>query len=79
MEVPRLGIESELQLQAYTIATATLDPSCVCDLCCSLQQHWILNPLREARDRNHILLETSWILYLLTHDGNSQEINFYCL
>ena len=26
VEVPRLGVESELQLLAYAIATATLDP-----------------------------------------------------
>ena len=26
MEVPRLGFKSELQLPAYTTATATLDP-----------------------------------------------------
>ena len=26
------------------------DPSSICDLHCSLQQHWILNPLSEARD-----------------------------
>ena len=32
MEVPRLGVESELQLPAYTTATATLDPSHICDL-----------------------------------------------
>ena len=32
MEVPRLGVESELQLPAYTTATATPDPSHVCDL-----------------------------------------------
>ena len=32
MEVPRLGVESELQLLAYTTNTATWDPSCcVCD------------------------------------------------
>ena len=31
-EVPRLGIESELQLPAYTTATATQDPSHICDL-----------------------------------------------
>ena len=30
--VPRLGVESELQLLAYTTAKAILDPSCVCDL-----------------------------------------------
>ena len=32
MEISRLGVKSELQLPASTTATATLDPSCVCDL-----------------------------------------------
>ena len=32
MKVPQLGGELELQLMAYTTATATLDPSCVCNL-----------------------------------------------
>ena len=32
MEVPRLEVESKLQLPAYTIAIATPDLSCVCDL-----------------------------------------------
>ena len=32
MEVPRLGVESQLQLLAGTTATATPDLSCVCDL-----------------------------------------------
>ena len=50
-EVPRLGIQSELQLPAYATATATRDPSHVCDLHPSLRQCWILNPLIEARDR----------------------------
>ena len=31
-EVPRLGVKLELQLLAYTTATATQDPSCFCDL-----------------------------------------------
>ena len=31
MEVPRLGVESELQLPADTTATATQGPSHVCD------------------------------------------------
>ena len=30
MEVPRLGVESELWLPAYTRATATPDPSLIC-------------------------------------------------
>ena len=49
-EVPKLGAESELQLLAYTTATATPGPSHVCDLHHSSQQCWILNPLSEARD-----------------------------
>ena len=55
MEVPRLGVELELQLPNYTTATATLDPSCTNDLYHSLQQCRILNPLSEARDRTQIL------------------------
>ena len=31
VEVPRLGVKSELQLPAYTTATATADMSRVCD------------------------------------------------
>ena len=58
MEVPRLGVESELQLLAYTTATATLDPSCMYSLCCSLRQCRILNPLSEAGDRICILSYT---------------------
>ena len=41
-------------VEAYATATATLDPSCICDLCCSVW-HQILNSLSEARDRSHIL------------------------
>ena len=32
MEVPRLGVKLELQLQAYATATAMWDLSLVCDL-----------------------------------------------
>ena len=42
MEVSRLGLKSELQLQAYPIATAMLDLSCICNLLLSLQQCQIL-------------------------------------
>ena len=50
MEVPRLGVKLELQLLAYTTATAKPDLSHVCNLNHTSQQCWILNPLREARD-----------------------------
>ena len=48
MEVPRLGVESELQLLAYTTVTAMPDPSYACDLHHSSEQHQILNPPSEA-------------------------------
>ena len=41
-KVPRLGIEPKLQLPAYATATATSDPSHICDLCQSSQQCQIL-------------------------------------
>ena len=50
MEVPRLGVESELQLPAYTTAIATPDLSHICNLYHSSRQCQILNPLSEARD-----------------------------
>ena len=71
MEVPRLGVESELQLPAYTTATATPDESGICNLHHSSQQHQILNPLNEAKDQTHILMGTSWVCNLMSHKGNS--------
>ena len=50
MEVPRLGVEAELQLLAYTVATEMQDLSCVYDLHHGSRQHRILNPLSKARD-----------------------------
>ena len=57
MNVPRLGVKSELQLPAYTSAIATTDPSLVCKLHHSSWQCQILNPLRPV-----IEPVTSWIL-----------------
>ena len=59
MEVPRLRVESELQLPAYTMATAMPDPSHICNLHHSSQQHQIFNLMREARDRTR---NESWFL-----------------
>ena len=61
MEVPRLGAEWELQLQAYTTATATPDPSCVCDLHHSSRQCQILNPLSKGSNSGMDPV-SSWIL-----------------
>jgi len=54
MKFPRLGVESELQLPAYTTTTATRDQSRICDLPHSSLQRQIINPLSKARDRTHI-------------------------
>ena len=61
MEVPRLGVELELQLSAYAIATATPDMNRICDLHHSSRQQWILNPLNEATDQTRILMDTRWV------------------
>ena len=59
MEIPRLGVKSELQLPAYTTVTKTWDLSRVCDLHHSSWQHGILNPLSKARDQTHVLMDAS--------------------
>ena len=65
MEVPRLGVQLELQMPAYTTATAiaTPDPSCVCNLHHSSGQRQILNPLSKARDQTRNLMVPSWIRF----------------
>ena len=69
IEVPRLRTESELQLLAYTTAIAMQYLSCICDPHHSLQQHQLL--LSEARGRILILMDTSQVLNLVNHNGNS--------
>ena len=63
MEFPRLVVELELQLPAYTTATAMRHPSHVYDLHHSSLQHWILNPQSEAKDQTHIFMDTIWVCY----------------
>ena len=67
MEVPRLGVESELHPPAYTTTTAMPDWSHICNLHPSSQQGQILNPL------------SSWILvglFPLSHNKNSKSFLF---
>ena len=40
--------------------------------CC--RQRWILNPLNKARDRTHILMDTSRVLNPLRHSRNSKSV-----
>ena len=61
MDAPGLGVQAELQLPAYTTATAMQDPSRLCDLHHSSQQRRILNPLSKGRDRTSNLMVPSRI------------------
>ena len=56
MEVPGLGGQIRTALPAYT--TATPDLSHVCKLHYSSRQHWIINPLSQARNQTHIFTDT---------------------
>ena len=70
MEVPRLGVESELQLLAYTTAIAMPDLSYFCKLHHSSGQCQNLDPMTEGRDGTLVLLDTSQVLNPLNHNGN---------
>ena len=61
MELPRLGIEWELQLLAYATATAMRDLSHICNLHHSLWQCRILNPLSKAMDLTHIYMSPNQV------------------
>ena len=74
MKVPRLGVELELQLLACATATATRDPSCVCDLYHSSRQYQILNSISKARDGT--LMDTGRVHYHWATAGTPWN-NFY--
>ena len=61
MEVPRLGVELELQLPAYATAAAMPDPSQICNYTTAQVKRWVLNPLREARVQTCILMDPHWV------------------
>ena len=63
MEVPRLQVESELQLLAYNTATEVQDPSRICDPHNSPRQCWVSDPLSEARDQTRMLMNASQICF----------------
>ena len=65
MEIPRLGVLLELQLLAYATA---IEPQ-LWPTHYSLQQHWILNPLRKPRNWTHNLMIPSWIHFCYSARG----------
>ena len=77
MEIPSLGIKSELQLSAYTTAIAMRDPSHMCHLHHNSRQCQTPSPLNETRDWTHILMDT-WIRFCCATTGtpNSLMLNY---
>ena len=57
-------------------ATAIPDRSCICKLNHSGRPHQNLNPLSKAQDQTRILMNTSWVLNLLSNNRNSYGIIF---
>ena len=64
------GVTLELQLPAYTTATAMPALSHLCDLHRSSGERQIFNPPSGARDCSCVLVDTS---LLLSHSGNSSR------
>ena len=79
MEVPRLGVELELQLSAYTRAIAMWDPRFICDVHHTSQQRQILNPLSEAGDWTCVLMDDSQICFCQAMMGTRPFISLSCL
>ena len=77
MEVPRQGVESELQLPTYAMATATWDLSLIFDLHRSSWQWWILNPLSEAMNQTCILVDSSRAHYCCAMVGTPGMLYYW--
>ena len=65
---------------AYPTATATPNPSHICNLHHGSRQQWIVNSLSKARDWTHILMNIGWIYYhwatRVTPNGGLLTANF---
>jgi len=77
MEVPRLGVEVELQLLAYTTTTTMPDLSHICSLHTAHGNARSLTHCMGARDQTYILMDTSEILNQLGYDMNSFFFFFF--
>ena len=63
MEVPRLGVESELQLSAYTTATAQGVQAASATYTTVHRNARSINPLSKASDQTHVLMDTIRVHY----------------
>ena len=84
VEVLRLRVELELQLPANATATATPGPSHNCDLCCSLQQCQILNPLTQGSNphpqgHHYVGFLAHWAFRLFLYRWPLNNMGFNCI
>ena len=79
IDVPRLGVESELKLRTRSQPQANTGSELHLGTMSQLsgRQLWILNPLNEAREQTRILVDTCWVLNLLSHNGNSNSVIYF--
>ena len=75
-EIPRLGVQLELQLPAYATHTATWDLNHICDLHHGSRQRRILNSLSKAKDRTHHLMVPSRICFPCVTMGTPSSVLF---
>ena len=61
MELPRLGVQLELQLPAYATAAALPDLTGSATYTAAHQQYQILNPLSGARDQTQIPTDNRFV------------------
>ena len=71
MEVPRLGVESELQLLAYTTVTAVQNPSLILHLRPIPQLMTMPDPQPIGRGQG-LNLDTSWIIFCCATMGTPE-------
>ena len=77
MEVPRLGVESELPVLPCATATAKQKLSLICSLHHSSWRRRILNPLSEARDQTRILMDTIRVCFCCAMTGTPSHYFLY--
>ena len=73
IEVPSLGVKSELKLPAHTTAIAERDPNHICDLYHSSRQTLDPKPTERGQGQNSHPHGSQLSSFLLRHDGNSQK------
>ena len=71
MEVPWREVKLELQLWPTPQPQPPEIQATFATYASPGNKYWILNPLSQARDQTHVLMDTSRVLNLLSHNGNS--------